>query len=50
LVNNRNCVPRDQSSAIIIHKYINDLPYGVNPYAKPVIYADHMSVLSVLTI
>jgi hypothetical protein len=25
--------------------YINDLPYGINPYAKPVIYADDMSVL-----
>ena len=25
--------------------YIHDLPYGINPYAKPVIYADDMSVL-----
>jgi hypothetical protein len=30
---------------LLLIVYINDLPYGMSPYAKPVVYADDTSVL-----
>lgn len=30
---------------LLVTIYINNLPYGINPYTKPVIYADDISVL-----